>query len=313
MTMPTQAQLLRQVRLALQNQDYAGAVDGLRQAAALARDSDDRSTEARHLGNLALLYYRLGEPDQALTCFDEALEAARADSDRMTENGLLGNMGNILRELERFREAAGYLNQALLIAQETGDLRGRGIWLGNLGLVNDDLKQYARAVELHHQSVEIARELNDKRGLATRLGNLGNSYISLNDFHSALQQFHEATALYRELGDWGALSTRLGVVGRLYADLGRQAIDLKQRESYLDLSLEHYQQALMFARYMNDRRSEAELLRNIGTIYAEVTNYEQAIAHLNEAMQRYAEANMPDLAQETRQQLETVQGRRKAD
>src|SRR4051812_33151716 len=98
-------EVLRQVRLALQNGDYPTAIQGLEQAAQSARASGDRAAEGRHLGNLGLIYHRLGMPDEALACFERALEAARAENDRLTEDGLLGNVGNILREIGRYDEA----------------------------------------------------------------------------------------------------------------------------------------------------------------------------------------------------------------
>src|SRR5689334_16252949 len=89
--MTDQVQLLRQVRLALQNDDFESAIDALQQAAALARESGDSAGEGRHLGNLALIYYRVQRPDKALHYFEHALASARADGDRLTEDGILGN------------------------------------------------------------------------------------------------------------------------------------------------------------------------------------------------------------------------------
>src|SRR5690349_16377341 len=109
-------QALQQVRQALQNEDYEQAISGLLQSTELERAMNDPAAEGRHLGNLALIYYRTKLPDLALECFDRALTLARTDNDRLTEDGILGNMGNILRELGRHGEAVDYLNQALLIA-----------------------------------------------------------------------------------------------------------------------------------------------------------------------------------------------------
>src|SRR5688500_14478275 len=103
--MTDQIQLLRQVRLALQNDDFESAINALQQAAALAREAGDGAAEGRHLGNLALIYYRVQRPDKALQYFERALISAREDGDRLTEDGILGNMGNILREVGRHDDA----------------------------------------------------------------------------------------------------------------------------------------------------------------------------------------------------------------
>ena len=116
--MDKQIELLRDVRLALQSNDYAGAINSLEKVVELARENGDTGAESRHLGNLALTYYRLGNTKQSLDAFERALVCARQENDRMTENGILGNMGNVLRETKRFDDAIEHLNRALVLAQE---------------------------------------------------------------------------------------------------------------------------------------------------------------------------------------------------
>jgi tetratricopeptide (TPR) repeat protein len=289
-----QVQLLRQVRLALQNQDYPEAIRSLKLAARLARDAGDVATEGRHLGNLALIYHRTGQHDKSLQYFKHALAAARADGDRVTEDGILGNMGNILRELGRYDEAIDYLNQALLIAQEIGDVRGRGIWLGNLGLVYDDLANPTEARTLHEQSVFIARQLRDQRGLAQRLGNLGNSHMALDDFTTALKVFHEAVGIYRELGDKREWALRLGIIGNIYSELGRRSPSDFEANMCFDLALDSYKQTLGLARELNDTFTEAELLSSLGNVYGNMGDYDLAIEHFYAAHQRYTDLGLTD-------------------
>jgi tetratricopeptide (TPR) repeat protein len=291
-----QVQLLRTVRLALQNQDYPEAIRSLKLAAKLAHDAGDVATEGRHLGNLALIYYRVGKHEQALRYFEHALAAARADDDRVTEDGILGNMGNILRELRRYDDAIDYLNRALLIAQEIGDVRGRGIWLGNLGLVYDDLGKSSEAIVLHEQSVFIARQLHDQRGLAQRLGNLGNSHMAADDFTTALKVFHEAVGIYREIGDkreW-ALALRLGIIGNIYSELGRRSPSEFEAKMCFDLALDSYKSTLELARELNDTFTEAELLSSLGNVYGNIGDYELAIEHFQGAYQRYSDLGLTD-------------------
>lgn len=307
--MSDQAQLLRQIRLALQRQDYPAAIEGLTQAAAEARRENDRAAEGRHLGNLALLYYRIGQPEYALYYFDQALISARADGDRLTEGGLLGNMGNILRELRRYDEAIDYLNEALLIAQESGDVRGRGIWLGNLGLVYDDIGQPQKAVDFHTQAVAVARELNDQRGLAARLGNLGNSYVSIGQYEQALAPFSEAAVIFRALGDRQALAVRLGILGNLYAELSKQAARERDAAYYRGLALDSYQQTLNVARELRDSASEAELLRAMGNLFSAGGKFDEAISHLSAAGQLFAALDMIDQLEQVQASLAAIKSR----
>lgn len=294
-----QTELLRKVRLALQNNQYQDALKFLKQTADLAHESGDLGAEGRHLGNLALIYYRLNQPDRALEYFDQALDRARQEEDRVTEGGLLGNMGNILRELNRHADAVQYLNQALVIAQEIGDNRGRGIWLGNLGLVYDDLNQPERSVDLHSKSVEIARELRDMRGLASRLANLGNACVALKDYVAAVTHFKESVEIYRSLGETTELALRLGIIGNLYAELGRSTSDPGQAAEYFAGALDHYLQTLTLARELEDVITEAQLLRSIGNVLIHVGRFETALEHLLTAYQMFEVLGLEEQRDET--------------
>jgi tetratricopeptide (TPR) repeat protein len=282
--MTDQIQLLRQVRLALQNDDFASAIDALQQAAALARDSGDSAGEGRHLGNLALIFYRVQRPDKALQYFERALTSARADGDRLTEDGILGNMGNILREVGRHDEAITYLNQALLIAQEIGDVRGRGIWLSNLGLVYDDLNRYEEAIEVHQESVNVARIMRDQRGLASRLGNLGNTFLIGGNSSEALKCFHEVVAIYKELGEKGEAALRMGIIGNINSELGRSAPNDFEATFYYGLALDAYRDTLIMAQELDDRVGEGDLLASMGNVYGNMGDYDQAINHFTAAL-----------------------------
>lgn len=305
------AHWLRQVRDAMKTHNYASAAEGLKQAAGIARRQGDRASEGRFLGNLGVVYQRMGKPEHALRSFDKALAIARTENDRMTEEGLLGNMGNILRELGHYDYAIAYLRQAIRISEELGDIRGHGNWLSNLGLVYDDLQQYQTAAELHGYSVAVARDLQDQRGLATRLDNLGNSFIAQGDYASALIQLNEAAEIYRALGLWNALVQRLAVVGNLYCELAKHAVEQIDRQVFYSVAIDYYQQGFLVAHDENDRQSEAELLRSIGHVFMTMGDYEQAIYRLIPASQHFSYLQQHEQLAEVQRSISVAQTQRK--
>ena len=292
--MNEQTELLRKVRTALQNRDYKSAITHLKQTAKMAGDAGDTAAEGRHLGNLALIYYRLNQPERALRYFGLALERARQEKDRVTEGGLLGNMGNILREMTRLDDAIDYLNQALIIAQEIGDIRGRGIWLGNLGLVYDDAKKPEKAIDYHQKAIEIARELHDQRGLVSRLSNLGNSHVSLGQYDKAITQFKEVVTLQEALGEKTEVALRLGIIGNLYNELGRQHQDDRKAHTLFIEALEYYDRTLAMARELDDVISEAQLLRSIGGVLASVGRFDDALGYLESSREMFNVLGLDD-------------------
>ena len=305
------AHWLRQVRDAMKTHNYATAAEGLKQAAGIARRQGDHASEGRFVGNLAVVYQRMGRPQQALRSFDKALAIARSESDRVTEEGLLGNMGGILRELGHYDYAIAYLKQAIRIAEDLGDFRGHGNWLSNLGLVYDDLQHVQRAIEHHAESVQIARDLQDQRGLANRLDNLGNSYIAMGDYASGLNYLGEAADLYHTLGQWHAHVQRLEVVGNLYCELARNAIENIDRQVFYSVAIDYYQQAFLEAHEQNDRQSQALLLRSMGNVFMIMGDYEQAIYRLVPASQHYSYLQQRDQCAEVQRTIAVAQTQRK--
>ncbi len=248
------------LRTALQNNDYATAIDCLEARVIEAQAAGDLAAEGRSLGNLALLYNRVQQPEEALRCFQRALVLVRAEDDQLSEDGILGNMGNILRELGRPDEALDYLNAALQLAQTIGDLRGRGIWLSNLGLVYDDLRQAGQAVQYHQQSVEVARQLHDQRGLATRLSKLSESLLADGQPLEALKCLGEALSIYTTIGDQTALREGLQRSAAIHVALGHQQTVSAGSAIFYSSALAYYQHALTLARTGGDTLAEADIL-----------------------------------------------------
>jgi tetratricopeptide (TPR) repeat protein len=304
--MDRQIELLREIRFALQNNDYPQAIRSLEEVVALAHERGDVGAEGRHLGNLALTYYRVGNPDMALQHFERALYCAQQDGDRLTQNGLLGNMGNVLRELKRYDEAIRYLDEALIIAQELGDSRGRGIWLSNLGLVYDDLRNYAEAIDLHTNSVKIARQLHDLPALASRLGNLGNSYVAGQQYEEAIEHFKEALEIYEQLGRQPEVALRTGIIGNLYAELGRKLLPAERAYQLFGEALDYYGKAMLYMRQLGDHASEAEVIRSIGNLLVDAGQLEDAAQYLQVAEHMFETLGLNKQAAHSRQTLERL-------
>lgn len=303
--------LQRRLRLALQQDNVAEAIICLRDTIVLVQASGDRSAEGRHLGNLALLYYRAGQVDDSLRCFEEALTVVQEVGDRITEEGLLGNMGNILREVGQYEAAITYLNQALLIAQELGDMRGRGIWLSNLGLVYDDLAESDQAVTYHQQSVAIAREIHDQRGLASRLHKLGNSFYAACRYEQAQVYFFESLTLYGILGDMAGLREMLVQLGFVHQWLAAETLEAASSE-HQRKAVGYLRQAQSIAQESGDVQTTAEISVLLGDALGNNGDYAGAYAEFAHAYHLFMTLGLKDALIPVRQRLEQADALRRA-
>lgn len=304
--MDKQTELLRTVRTALMSDDFPTAIHSLEQVVVLAQERGDNGAAGRHLGNLALTYYRMDQPQKALDNFEQALNCARNEHDRMTENGLLGNMGNILREMGRLHEAEAHLNDALRIAQELGDTRGRGIWLSNLGLVYDDLKNYPEAIRLHRLSIKLARQINDIQATITRLGNLGNTYIEASNLTAALAAYTETLHLLQNMGRKHDIALRTSLIADIHAELGRELLPDDAAYTHFNKALDHYGHAMTGLREAGDLTNEADVVRSIGQVLADADQYEDAAQYFDVAEQMFEALGLKNQAARSHKTLTRI-------
>jgi tetratricopeptide (TPR) repeat protein len=153
------------------------------------------------VGNLGTGLRRMGQYQQAIGCYEQALAIARDHSNRQGEGAWLGNLGLCYAELGELRRAVEAYKQALAINREVGDRQGEGTALGNLGSCYHDLGELRRAVEAYEQALAIDREVGDRQGEATDLGNLGTCYHDLGELERAVEAHEQALTMDREVGD----------------------------------------------------------------------------------------------------------------
>ena len=198
-----------------------------------ARLLKDREAEGSHLGNLGIVYVRLGNLSEAIQCHMRQLDIAREIGDRRDEGNALCNLGVAYAEVGDLQKAIECHKQDLAIARENGDQRSEGNALGNIGLVYTGLGDLETAIECHEQNLVLARETGDRQGEANALGNLGMAHALSDDLFKAIEYHEQNLAVSREIGDLRGEAVALSnLSGPLYI-LGRHEQALKAAESAL--------------------------------------------------------------------------------
>jgi CHAT domain-containing protein len=114
------------------------------------------------------VYDNLGQYEQALSYYQQALPIQQEIGDRRNEGVTLNNIGAVYDSLGQYQEALSYYQQALPIQQEIGDRRNEGITLNNIGYSLENLKELELAIVFLKQSVNQYEAIRgDIRGLAT--------------------------------------------------------------------------------------------------------------------------------------------------
>lgn len=256
----------------------AHRVGRLNQAAALYREAlvqaesmGNRSYQVAALRGLSSVLSGLGEAREAMMCHERASELEAETGLAGTETaGPASDLFQSLLDAGRPDEARALLERELAAARRSGDLNSEASALGNLGVLLKNLGCYQEAVELQQKSLAVFRQLGDRREEGHTLGDLGVALRHTGQSDAALDSFRQQLAIALELDDPGSQGSALLNMANCLA----QSVPAKSE------ALQHYQRALDLFRRMSNRKGEATVLLNMGSIkYGEGDAQEAARLH----------------------------------
>ncbi|MFJ5549162.1 AfsR/SARP family transcriptional regulator [Streptomyces sp. NPDC093225] len=226
-----------------------------RLAVGACRAADDVPVLRQALNDLGLIAVTLGDFDEAIAHYEEALALARRLGHRSGEIAISLNcalahvrMGNTARALgaaEEVLDAIGELDDAAALAYA---LYVRGVALGGAGRHEEARQQLTQALEACHRAGDDGREVHVRYRLADSLRLLGR-------FPAAESMGRRAVALARRRADERAEAQALLVCGRVLADRS----DADGAQVYLEQAL-HIFDGLG----LPERREVADLLERLG-------------------------------------------------
>jgi len=230
------------------------------------------SLEGKVLGNLGQACAHLGQYNEAVEYYKEALAIAREIGNKSDECDYLCNLGRAYRNLGQYKRSAEYHQQALNIAREIRDRRREGINLCNLGITYRNLGQHKCAIKCLKISLDISREIVNRHEEGRILMNLGKAYLETGLAEKAIAYHQQALDIVCEIGDRREEGNLLCAMGWAYDSLGEyeQAIGC-------------YERGLSIMRDIGDRRGECVSLLSLGGSYLKLSDFETAIKYLRQS------------------------------
>ncbi len=266
--------------------DIAAATRRAEKACELAVSLADQGLEGIALDLLGECYARSGRYSEAIEVMERAiplLEASGAFLRAMVVNTNIGNThwfaGENEKGLARFIESRER-------ARAVDDREHLLIVANNIGSVLINLGRVAEAEEELNASLALGRQLDDRHTIAATLHNLGRVRIEQRDYRNGLATLEEGLQLFNELDYGPGISAISITLGRSYEMLGNRVA-----------ALEAYNRSITVSRAIGDRRSEAGVLNNVGSLYHADERLDDAAEHFRLSLSIKEElGNRHDLA-----------------
>ena len=222
--------------------DSEAALEALKKGQESAQRVAERDGNIRGLsvllGNIGVVYLHLGELDQALGIFEDALEMSRDAGAPLVRSTALANLGDVLIRLDRLDEAYGYHQQALELRREQGSEAELALSYFSLGAIHQKRGEPEAALAEYEKSLEIRHRLGLRPETAPTLSMMAESFAALERDEEALAAALSSLDLADRLELRGRRGKILESLATVYSDLGDHAKAVEALREVLTLERE---------------------------------------------------------------------------
>jgi signal transduction histidine kinase/CheY-like chemotaxis protein len=212
--------------------------------------SDINTNLAEAYYGLGLADYYLGEYEQSVIAYQDALRKYTALNDRQKVANIYQNMGLVHSDLKNAQLSLEYYFKSLDLNKKLNNKTNIAGLTQNVGLFYYGNKDYQKASSYINESLKIYKELDDKEGIAISFSNLGLIFQSQGDSKKALDYFREAYRAFTITGYTPGIITALHNIGTALSDLGKfrpalnsfeKSLSMADSMEYTDMILTNYE------------------------------------------------------------------------
>lgn len=188
-------------------------------------------SQLQALGNI---YRNLGEFDNAIRVFNEAVLASRnLEPDSLCST--LGNLATVYNHINDYEKAIEILDQGYAIAISTGNKQSEGSMLTSYGIAYFQKGEYDKAVEFVKKSILVTKQIGDRQGECMALHNLSNFSLQFNDFELSIACSNSSLIIAKELGIRQSEGAAYYNIGSCYFFKGEQALAIYNLQQAVDI------------------------------------------------------------------------------
>ena len=228
------------------------------------------------LNSIGLAYKSLGQYNQAIYSYKKALSTERKIGKKKLICSNLYNIGNAFASWNKYDKAIEYYKESLTISQALEDKVLMNYILNNIRIVYGKLDQYDQAIIYYKKVLVENREQGNKKNIAILLNSIGLIYHAMEQYTKELNYFKDALAVYQNLEDEENIAKNSRRIKSIYRLLKQPNEAINYFKYLLDKELKR-----------GNKKNVVVLLTNIGMVYKDNDQHELAIKYFNDALMNY--------------------------
>ncbi|TXT63864.1 MAG: hypothetical protein BAJALOKI3v1_300027 [Promethearchaeota archaeon] len=223
--------------------------------------------------NFGKIKYMLGEGEQALKYYQEALNIAQEYGDIPKQINILNRIAQTYDRLENYSNAIETYEKALKLYEEMRDPSGKMSTFKKIGYIFRLIGNYQNALKNYEKAFKIAKKFKDQYEIGNLLSNLGRILFFLGNYDKSIQKYQESTKVFGKLDYSSEKASVLTNLGQVYEACGR----------YMD-AVNACKEAILIFDDLGDLSGKASQYNNIGLVYFRQSDYENALNYYNKAL-----------------------------
>ena len=239
----------------------------------LAMISENKFYQWVSLNSQAKIFSNLDKNDQAIECYQKAIEIADFIKDDMAKATSLGSLATIYEDKGEYSKAYEFYKIILDIYKEHDNQPGLEYIYHNLSILYYRQEKYNLAFKYSQKALEISEELGDFRKKAHILIDQGNILLKYKKFREAFKKYVEASNIAEKLSMWKVLVVSFTSIGLVFHYLG----DLYK-------AIENYKKAIDIQKERGFKSDMSSTYLNLGGIFEKIKDFNNALIYYNKAL-----------------------------
>ncbi|MFC2161922.1 CHAT domain-containing protein, partial [Acidobacteriota bacterium] len=219
----------------------------------------------------------LNQNKKSILSFQSAIQLSKKMGSREHELKCSRQLGVTYLRFFRLQEFYEFSIRALELSRDLCHKREEGKCLLNMGLFYQKTEDYSKALFHYGHALDIALDLKNKIDESACLNNIGILYRRIGNFPRSLVYLKKALSLDAELENQIYMSQDMNNIGTTF----RLNSVFSGNSAFMEEALNYYFESLNISRNIQDRKTEIEVLNNIGVVYSALKDFDKALKYFH--------------------------------